>query len=159
MTYSLIRDPEVEKKDEEDYKAAYQRIRKERKFRIILGLGMIASSIVISAMMGAIFAWIGVSEDGTFWEDFKSCMPFIYCLLGAGWAIGGILTIATNIDDGLAVGFGFGLFFGTAIPGVLISTCVECKHWIIYALTFTISALVCYIVWLKRDFEEKTKHH
>lgn len=121
---------------------------KEKMKRFAIRVGI---SVGSSAILGVIFAGIsliGENDKGFFsmwWQI--SCAMFI--LFAAWMPAGGLLSLLTKMDEDLAEKFGTALYYGTILGAkameYVFGTYGENSYW----LAFTLTALICYIVWLK----------
>lgn len=111
---------------------------------------MAAISVSLSAIMGLVFAAITllIGDDGNFlkiwWQ--MSCAMFI--LFAAWMPAGGLLSLFTKMDDDLALKFGAALYYGTILGAKAMEYVFGTYGVNSYWLAFTITALICYIVWV-----------
>lgn len=98
--------------------------------------------ILLSLLFGAVFSLIG----GTFWQMTK----IMFWAFFAPGVVASLLLILTPISEDLSLGFGYGLYYGTAAAYTIISKFSWATDFA-WIASFIFAALVCYIVYLKID--------
>ena len=111
-------------------------------------LGLALCYIVIGLLASALLSALCCLIPGTsFWNTAQS----IYLIFFAPTVAIALLLIFTSIDESLAYGFGIGLYYGTAaIAAATLKLGWYIPDWDRLLLSFVVSALICYIVWLKK---------
>lgn len=109
-----------------------------------LALLYIVIGILAAALLSALCCLIpGVD----FWNTAQS-MYFIFFAPTLAIAL---LLALTPIDESLTYGFGVGLYYGTAaIAAATFKLGWYIPDWDRLLLSFAITALICYIVWLEK---------
>lgn len=109
-----------------------------------LALLYIVIGILAAALLSALCCLIpGVG----FWNTAQS----MYLIFFAPTAAIALLLILTPIDESLTYGFGIGLYYGTAaIAAATLKLGWYIPDWDRLLLSFAVTALICYIVWLKK---------
>ena len=82
--------------------------------------------------------------------DFWYTVQYIFFLFCGSGLVSALLLVLTNINEDLSYGFGAGLYYGT----IAVAYSIDAFGWYIpnwdrLILSFIITALICYIVWLK----------
>ena len=118
---------------------------------------MAAISVGVSAAIGLLFTMIELiadKDDGflyTWWQ--MSCAMFI--MFAAWLPAGELLSLLTKMEEDLAQKFGAALYYGTILGAkaseYVFGTYGSNSYW----LAFTITALICYIVWVKNCKSEE----
>lgn len=111
-----------------------------------------AISIGVSVCIGLIFCAIPVKDGKPFLEKWLFLSEAIFVMFGGGGFAAALLLLVTSLPDDLVFGFGNGLYYGTALGGVAIYELADgaASEVICYAFSFVVTALICYIVWLKK---------
>ena len=118
---------------------------KNIKSRYKWALYFVCISICISALFGLIFALVLGDLSGKFLEASKICFLWFFA-----WAfVSAMLLLFTKIPEELSMGFGAGIYYGTAVSAYMIRYFFEVQLKASYGIGFIITILVCYIVWLK----------
>lgn len=118
----------------------------ERRLRYKMAFSLIGISLAVCAVLGGIFAFMGMG-DKTYLDAFTISFTYMFGLCGAGMVVGGILALMNILPVTLCVGFGCALYYGTVILAATLLKSIPGSDR--YIISFTIVALVCYIVWLK----------
>lgn len=115
-------------------------------------------SIGVSAVTGLLFCAVGGNDGKPFLDKWLFLSEAVFFLFGGGSFVAALLLILTNMSDDLVFGFGHGLYYGTYLGGGAIHELLRKRVPEIdcLAIAFVITALVCYIVWLKK-FKDKQK--
>ena len=101
-------------------------------------------ALLSPVLLSVFFCWLPGLD---FWYT-AQYMFFLFC--GSG-VVSALLLILTNINEDLSYGFGAGLYYGTIAIAYSISKLGwYIPNWDRLILSFTIAALVCYIVWLEK---------
>ena len=124
--------------------------KEERNWRYRFAFLLIGVSLVVPAILGALFALIGLDEDTTYLKNFAVMAEAMFWFVGAGMAVGGILLLANIVPINLCIGFGCALYYGTFLLSALLSNFIYGAESNRYIISFVIVSLVCYIVWLKK---------
>ena len=113
-------------------------------FRFGLALFYVALGFLLSALLAGLCCLIpGVG----FWNTAQS-MYFIFFAPTAAIAL---LLILTSMNENLTYGFGIALYYGTvAIAATTLKLGWYIPNWDRLLLGFAITALICYITWLKK---------
>lgn len=128
--------------------------KEERRLRYRFAFLLIGVSLVVPAILGALFALIGLDEDTTYLKNFAVMAEAMFWFIGAGMAVGGILLLANIVPINLCIGFGCALYYGTILLSEFLSDFICGAESNRYIISFVIVSLVCYIVWLK-EFKPK----
>ena len=111
--------------------------------------GMATLLAVGSALFCAIFTAVICAIGGDFGK-FKPTFEACFLLFGAGGVVGAILCIVTTLPTDYVMGFGNGIYYGTAVSAGLVK-----KLWPAIEFDATlflctiIVLLVSYILWIK----------
>lgn len=119
---------------------------KMKRFAIMAGIS-VGSSAIIGLVFTAIILLVG-DKSGflkIWWH--MSCAMFV--MFAAWMPAGGLLSLLTNMDDDLALKFGAALYYGTILGEKAMEYVFGTYGSNSYWLAFTITALICYIVWMK----------
>lgn len=100
---------------------------------------------------------MGLIGDGGYLESWLLCSKAMYLFCCAPINIGGVLHYATKMDAALSIPFGCGLYYGMIFCAGIIGKDTIPDSFMRYLIAFIISALVCYIVWLKIQKKESNK--
>lgn len=121
-----------------------------QRLRYIGGSILIAISIVVPAIFGALFAFIGLDANTTYLRNFVVVSKTVFWLVGAGFVSSAILLIANILPNQFCIGFGCALYYGTILLSAFLSNFIYGADINRYFISFTIVALVCYIVWIRK---------
>jgi len=124
--------------------------KEKRRWRYKLCFFIFGVSLVVPAILGALFALIGLTENTTYLENFAAMGEAMFWYLGAGTAVGGILLLLNIVPINLCIGFGCALYYGTVFLSAFLSNFIYGAEINRYCISFVIVSLVCYIVWLKK---------
>lgn len=125
--------------------------REKKRLRYKGGLLLIAISLAVSVVLGAIFALIPLATDGgSYLKGFILMSKTMFFMFAAGIAVGGILLIANIVPENFCVGFGCALYYGTIFLAALLSDYITGATANRYIISFVVVSLICYIVWLKK---------
>lgn len=99
----------------------------------------IALSVLFSVLFGAVFSLI----VGTFWGWTKT---MFWCFFAPG-VVGALLLVLTPIEEGKAIGFGYGLYYGSMFAITIFSKIGASALPYVAGISLTVA--VCYAVYLK----------
>lgn len=119
------------------------------KTRTKNGLLMVIISLLISTILGFVFAVIGYSENSIL-EDILFMTRAMLLYFGLAGMLGGFLMMATSLQDNLCFGFGFAMYYGTVALAHFLNDIVDASEKTRLLIAFVIVSLVCYIIWLKQ---------
>lgn len=130
---------------------------KERTREIVI---LFLLSFVTPCILGLIFAALPVEEISSYWSKWFHISQIMYLWFCAGFTAGGILMLVTPLKGDHAIGFGCGLYYGTVFGANAIRKYFgyDGSDSFLYLTSFVITALICYIVWLKeikRKYEKE----
>jgi membrane-associated PAP2 superfamily phosphatase len=110
--------------------------------------------VVLALLFGAV---MGLMMDGEYLESWLTCSGAMYLFCLAPIHVGAIIHYTTKMDEGHSIVFGCGLYYGMIICAGIIGKDTIPDSFLRYLIAFVISALVCYIVWLKIQKKESNK--
>lgn len=130
------------------------------KKRIKWSMFYMAISIGVSVCIGLLFCAIPVKGGKPFLEKWLFFSEAMFVMFGGGGFVAALLLLVTSLPDDLVFGFGNGLYYGAALGGAAIYELADgaASESICYTFSFVVTALICYIVWLKKfkwRYEEK----
>ena len=128
--------------------------KEKRRLRYGIGLASIALSLVVSVLMGALFALIAF-DGSEYLKHFTNASIFMFFFLGGGFAAGGVLLILNILPENLCIGFGCALYYGTILLSGFLSDFIYGPDSNRCCISFVIVSLVCYIVWLRKFKPDK----
>lgn len=131
--------------------------KEERRERYISALYLIVSPFIFSAILGALFALIGLDEDTTYLKNFMAMAKAMFFIFGAGAVAGGILLLLNIAPMTACVGFGCALYYGTILLNGFLSKFIYGAEINIYSISFVIVSLICYIEWIKNFKKSPSK--
>lgn len=116
------------------------------KDRIFFAILKIVVSVVLSAILGVIFAAAlgGLSTKNFFYFS----LTMFFCA-GAPLVIAGLMEIFTRLDEKFTFGLGCGLYYGTIAGAEVVDFFSSMEKTGKFVIGAVIAILVCYIVWLK----------
>lgn len=118
------------------------------KSALLLGLIMIAISLILSILLGALFASLGHSEK-PWLERMYISTEFMFWLFGAAGVAAGVLVIVLPAVGEHFFGFGCALYYGTIVVSMFLNDFIITSETNLLIISFILVALVCYIYWLK----------
>lgn len=100
---------------------------------------------------------MGLMMDGEYLKSWLTCSCAMYLFCLAPIHVGAIIHYITKIDEGRSIVFGCGLYYGMIFCAGIIGKDAIPDSFLRYLIAFVISALVCYIVWLKIQKKESNE--
>ena len=128
--------------------------KEERLHRFLSTFLLIGIAILISLLLGAFFALIGMGEK-SFTDAFVVCFNYVFWGFCAGLVAGAILLLLGILPENFCIGFGCALYYGTILLSGFLSNFIYGEEINRLFISFVIVALVCYIAWLTQFKDNK----
>lgn len=131
--------------------------KEERRERYISAFYLIGAPFIISAILGALFALIGLDKDTTYLKSFMTMAMAMFLIFGAGAVVGGILLLVNIAPMNACIGFGCALYYGTILLYGFLSKFIYGSEINRFCISLIIVSLICYIEWIKKFKKSSSK--
>lgn len=113
--------------------------------------GMAAFYVVIAAVLTFSLGFVIslILGDGSLNGFWRSSL-LMFWIFFAGAVVAAVLLVITSVPVDLSFGFGYGLYYGTLGVAILLDKLFLVDKEVGYIIGFVLSALVSYIIWLKK---------
>lgn len=123
----------------------YKLMEKRWGMVIVLIIATVLGTFILGGLpLGAIMS---AGEDKPFLYFFWRASKFFYLIFFAGCTVGCLLILLTKIPEQYAIGFGYGLYYGTFGASFVVQEFFHLSDRESIVLGFVIAALVCLVVW------------
>lgn len=123
--------------------------------RITSAILMVAIAVTVNAVLACIMALISSSPDKAFVEVFRNAFMLCFALFGGSFVAAAVLILATRMAEDHALMYGAGFYYGAFLFAYILIDCFYMEDsQLALLLSSIISALCCYIFWLKRKKEQ-----
>ena len=116
--------------------------------------------LLLSIALAAILGFLCGCVTGITLANIRLCIAACYLWFTAPFTVAAVLALFLWERPEWCVGFGAALYYGTVVLASQLRDFLVTSDTALYAVSFTIVSLICYIVWLKNfksRYAEDTK--